>query len=62
MNKIKINDQAKILLSEGKILKRNITSDDFTIVEAFGHRWKLEQSNGKWVKITQLERSENGIY
>lgn len=53
-------DLARIIFQEGKIIKREFGSEPYSIVEAFGQRYRIENPGGKGVKITQLERSENG--
>lgn len=47
---------AKILISEGKLIERKVFPERYMIVEAFGQRYRIENPEGKGVKITQLPR------
>lgn len=50
------NDKlSRTLLTEGKIIKRDF-QEKYTIVEAFGQRYRIENPGEKGVKITQLPR------
>lgn len=55
----KMQDLARILYSEGKIIERKFGSEPYSIIEAFGQRYRIENPGGKGVKITQLERKQN---
>ena len=52
-------DLARIIYAEGKIIERKFGAEPYSIVEAFGQRYRIENPGGKGVKITQLERKQN---
>lgn len=53
MKKLNNKDLAKILYSEGKLIERNYF-EHYSIIECFGQRYRIENPEGKGVKITQL--------
>ena len=50
---------AQIIFSEGKIIERKVYPERYSVVEAFGQRYRIENPEGKGVKITQLPNMSN---
>lgn len=61
MKKHKITDteRARILYSEGKIIERKFRPEPYTVIECFGQRYRIENPEGKGVRIIQLPNMSN---
>ena len=52
----RMRELARIIYQEGKIIERKVFPEPYAIIEAFGQRYRVENPEGKGVKITQLPR------